>query len=254
MADDKQHDDSSPAADGTPTPEQPGDETASMQRDDIVGGDESPSAEDEATTEMPAGGPRAPGSDATSIMPPASDPWTGRAEVPIGEGQVRDSVPPESGYPGEPRRVWWSPILIGVVVLILLAIMAVAVWFALRKTPAVVPTASPAPVQTSELPSVAPTPTASVAPSVTAVPQKVPDLVGMPQQKAIDALTALGLNPEIEYRPSDSADPGTVLEVSPKPGSLVQPGATVRLFVAVPVPSSPTPSPSPSSASPSPSS
>ncbi|GAA1618256.1 hypothetical protein GCM10009789_85180 [Kribbella sancticallisti] len=73
----------------------------------------------------------------------------------------------------------------------------------------------------------------------------VPDQVGVPAythlvaprdggsgEKYSDALTAAGLKPKIESTRSPSYPPGMVLDVSPAPGTMLRPGATVTVTVA----------------------
>ncbi|MEU8078255.1 PASTA domain-containing protein [Catellatospora citrea] len=230
---------------------------------------------DDATTVLPAGGPVAvpPGGEPTSVLPPvgarpvppdertsvlpAQDVWTGRAGVPAREsGPMRGATPPPPGIEyGEGQRTWRAPLVIIGIALLLLALFAVAAWLALRGGgPAPVPSASPTPALTSAVPSsAAPSPSVSVSPSPAASTVAVPsDLVGMSQQEAIDALNAVGLNPRITLRTTDEGDPGTVVEVIPEGGSVVEAGETVTIVVAS-APASPSPEPSPSAeASPSP--
>jgi hypothetical protein len=232
-------------------------------------------ADDEATTVLPAGGPTAvpPGGEPTSVLPPvggrpvppdertsvmpAQDVWTGRAGVPTPEPRpMRDATPPPGIEYGEGPRTWRAPLIIIGIALLLLALFGVAAFFVLRGTgPTPTPSASPTPALTSAAPtSAAPSPEESVSPSpeVSAVP--VPEnLVGLSQQEAIDALNAVGLNPRISVRITGDADPGTVVDVEPEPGTLLEPGSTVTIVVAS-APTSPSPEPSPSAeASPSPS-
>jgi hypothetical protein len=72
----------------------------------------------------------------------------------------------------------------------------------------------------------------------------VPDKVGVPEpqfgesnpaarfgEQYADRLTALGLKPNIQTRKSPGSIPGTVLAVSPSPGTMLTPGATVTVNV-----------------------
>lgn len=224
-------------------------------------------AGDEATTVLPAGGPGAvpPGGEPTSVLPPvggrpvppdertsvmpAQDVWTGRAGVPEREPRpMRDATPPPGIEYGEGERTWRAPLIIIGIALLLLALFAVAAWFALRgagPTPSPSPSPSPTPALTTAAPtSAAPSPSVSPSPEVSAVP--VPDnLVGRSQQEAIDALNAVGLNPRISVRVTGDADPGTVVDVEPEAGTLLEPGSTVVIVVAS-APMSPSPEASPS--------
>ncbi|MEV4413521.1 PASTA domain-containing protein [Catellatospora sp. NPDC049609] len=194
--------------------------------------------------------------DRTSVMPP-QDVWTGRAGVPSREsGPVRGATPPPPGIEyTEGERTWRAPLIIAGIALLLLVLFGVGAWFALRGSgPAPEPSASPTPELTTAAPTSAapsPSPTPSPVASRVAVPG---DLIGMTEQEAIDALSALGLNPQIELRQSDEADPGTVIDAEPEPGTELEQGETVVIVIAVAPPSpSPEPEPSPSPEEPSPS-
>ncbi|BCJ71706.1 hypothetical protein CS0771_12500 [Catellatospora sp. IY07-71] len=206
--------------------------------------------DDDRTSVLPPHGgtpaPPPPPEDRTSVLPP-QDVWTGRAGVPSRDGgPMRDATPPPGIEYGEGERTWRAPLIIAGIVLLLLLLFGVAAWFALRGAgPTPEPSASPSPVVTSAAPTSAapsPSPTPSPVPSLVAVPD---DLIGMTEQEAIDALTAVGLNPRISLRPTDEADPGTVVDVDPESGTELAPGESVQLVIAV-APSSPSPSPSPS--------
>nr|WP_238351491.1 PASTA domain-containing protein [Kribbella shirazensis] len=73
----------------------------------------------------------------------------------------------------------------------------------------------------------------------------VPDTVGVPVplfseanpaarfgEEYADRLTALGLKPSIQARKSPGSIPGTILAVSPSPGTMLTPGATVTVTAA----------------------
>jgi hypothetical protein len=73
----------------------------------------------------------------------------------------------------------------------------------------------------------------------------VPDKVGVPEplfsesnpaarfsEEYADRLTALGLKPNIQTRESPGSIPGTILAVSPWPGTMLTPGATVLVTIA----------------------
>ncbi len=60
----------------------------------------------------------------------------------------------------------------------------------------------------------------------------VPDVVGESSDDATHVLDDAGLEPVVQERTSASAEPGTVLEVSPGPGARVQLGSTVTVVVA----------------------
>lgn len=75
----------------------------------------------------------------------------------------------------------------------------------------------------------------------------VPDKVGVPEplfsesnpaarfsEQYANRLTALGLKPNIQTRKAPGSIPGTILAVSPSPGTMLTPGATVLVTVAQP--------------------
>src|SRR5690242_14745856 len=108
---------------------------------------------------------------------PAAEPpprWSARAGVP-----VRYQEPEPGWVPGdEPPRTWWARVRIVVAIVVLLGLIGLGLWFAVRGGPAAVPSASAAPssAASSPSPSPPPSPSASASPSVTMVP--VPDLNG----------------------------------------------------------------------------
>jgi len=87
---------------------------------------------------------------------------------------------------------------------------------------------------------------------------RIPSVIGMSEQKAVEVLTSYGFIPYVQRVDSLSPE-GTVLSVDPGPGTRLLQGATVTLTVASGIPPprpspSPTPFPSPTpSPSPSPS-
>jgi uncharacterized Zn-binding protein involved in type VI secretion len=75
----------------------------------------------------------------------------------------------------------------------------------------------------------------------------VPDRIGVPEpqfsapnaparsgEKYADELTAAGLKPKVQVRKSPGYIPGDILAVSPAPGTMLTPGATVTVTVAQP--------------------
>ena len=60
---------------------------------------------------------------------------------------------------------------------------------------------------------------------------KVPDVTGMQQEEACAAIEELGLATQVEWRESSELYP-TVLETSPLPGTRVEDGSTVTVYVA----------------------
>jgi hypothetical protein len=208
------------------------------------------------------------GSDATARLQPAEPAvladtavnprWSARAEVRPGGGAVRRAVPPEWDEPAEDPyggRSWFTPVIVGTVALLLLAMLVIGLVLIYRAlhneaTPQPVTSASSAAPSTS--PSVPRTTAAaptSTPPSPTPAPKvTVPaDVVGKSEAAARAELEALGLVVQVRSQPSGSADPGTVLATEPGPNSAVDPGSTVVLVVAVaPPPRRPTtPAPKP---------
>ncbi|MBV1853270.1 PASTA domain-containing protein [Catellatospora tritici] len=237
MSEAQQHDDGDEAENGTtPKGPEPGDEPTTVLPAGAVPPGDADRTEVISSSDVPP-------MDRTSVLPPAEDVWTGRAGVRPPRPVQEDTLPPEYS-PTE--RSWLGPVLIGVVGVLLLAVMGVAIWFALREEtptplPSESPTSAPSPVAPS---SAAPSP--SPSPSVTTGPAAVPEnLVGMTQEQAIAALEAVGLNPDVDLRQTDEVAPGTVVATEPEPGTLLAPGSTVKIIVAVPMPS-PSPEPSPS--------
>ncbi|GIJ08653.1 PASTA domain-containing protein [Micromonospora andamanensis] len=202
-----------------------------------------------APMDRAAGGPAVP-ADATAPLPPpqraGAAAWSGRAEVPSVRPGVDRELAGGDWYADErPGRPWWLPILWGILLLLLLALIGGGFWLASQgldgdgpapvspspTTGAPRTTASPSPTTTSP----SPPPTTSAAPAQ--VP--VPPLVGLPEAAARAALDGLDLGYQVEYRPSDQP-PGTVIETDPEAGELVAAGDEVRLVVAE---ASPSPSP-----------
>jgi serine/threonine-protein kinase len=63
---------------------------------------------------------------------------------------------------------------------------------------------------------------------------EIPDLVGDDYQDAVEVLEQLGLSVQVVgTRPEGDQEPGTVLALDPPPGTEVEPGASVRVTVAV---------------------
>jgi hypothetical protein len=184
----------------------------------------------------------------TAPMPPVTGVdgeqgrWAARAEVrPPGprEAEQREWVP------AEPRGTWWMPIAIGILALILLGLLGLGLWLALRgNAPAPLPSNSPTLAPTSAAPSPSSTPSPTVSPTPSPATVAIPNfLVGLSPQDAKNQLTALGLVPDETDR-VDVARAGTVIDTQPAPGTVVPVGSTVTLIVAV-APASPSPSMSP---------
>ncbi|MFI7492252.1 PASTA domain-containing protein [Micromonospora echinaurantiaca] len=195
--------------------------------------------------------PAAP--DRTAPLPPTGRPgpaaWSGRAEVP--PPRPADYQPGGGEwYAEDSGRRWWLPILWGVVVLLLLALLGAGLWLAIQSaddgtepgpTPSVSPTRT---VPTTPAPTTAEPTTRSPSPSPTSEPVEVPvpPLVGLSQEAAEAILARLGVNHRVEYRASDRPA-GTVIDTDPAAGEPVPAGEEVTLTVSR---GRPTPTASPS--------
>jgi hypothetical protein len=205
--------------------------------DDQPNRDEPPAKE---TVEFPR-----PAADETSVLPAAQQPgqpparWSARAGIPVRNQE------PEPGWVREegPPRTWWAPVVIVVAMVVLLGLIGLGLWLAVKGQPSPVPSPSVAPssAASSASPTPSPTPTASATPTVTLVP--VPVLRGATVNDAQQALQAQGLNSTVVNRVSDQPA-GTVIDTDPPAGTRVPAGTEVTLFVATPPPSSANPEPS----------
>jgi hypothetical protein len=221
--------------------------------------DDQPTRNQPPADQPPAGGdpsaaetapfPR-PATDETSVLPAAETPpeapakWSARAGVPV--HGPRQAAPQEQAWvPDQEPRTWWAPLLIVLAILVLLGLIGLGLWLAMRGQPAVGPSASAAPssAASSASPSPSPTPSqsTSVPPTVTMVP--VPGLRGVSVSDAEQILQSQGLNSKVVTRVSD-LPAGTVIETNPPANALVPAGTEVTLFVATPPPSPSSPSPS----------
>lgn len=221
-----------------------GDATSEMPVERGDGGDETVVAprRPDATAVMPAAG-LDPGPDDAGVG--VSPAWTGRAEVrppqprPRGEFATRDwdALPP----PREPRGRWWMPIVVGIVVLVLLALLGWGVWLILQasakddESPAPASTTSvPAP-ETTE-PTSTPTTTPTTSPSTTEptgpTEVTIPALKGLSSDEARQALARTGLAYRLRFVTSADAAPGTVIDSDPAEGQQVPSDTTVTLIVA----------------------
>ncbi|TML26933.1 MAG: PASTA domain-containing protein [Actinobacteria bacterium] len=197
--------------DEEPPPDQPADETARF-----------PVAPDETAPQ-----PRA---DGTAVLPQAQEPeggarWSARAGVPPA-GPRPATVHEQQWVPERaPSGTWWLPIVIGLAALLLLGLIGLGMWLALRGSgPAPRPSATPSASVTSASPSPSPSPSASPSPSPSAV---VP----------VPALA------RVVNRVTDAVPAGTVIDTDPTAGTRVPVGSTVTVFVATPPPTSTPPSP-----------
>ncbi len=212
---------------------------------------DSPSGDE--TARLPPVADQAPtAADGTAVLPradEAGDPsrWSARAGVPV--RRSGEAAPQEQQWvPDQGPRVWWMPILIGLVILILLGLVSLGLWLALRgSTPAPAPTTAPSATSASPTPS-SPPPTSASPPAVL-VP--IPPLANVPVDQATEILRSQGLVAKIVNRVSDSLPAGTVIDTDPAAGTQVPVGSQVTLFVATPPPTSASPpAPSPDGSGP----
>jgi hypothetical protein len=231
-----------------------------------------PAADADATTVTP----RAPQSDATSVLPPASSSgtrterndrntdnwadggdsvWSGRAEVrPPRPGSGDDFTRTDwAAVPAdEPRGKWWMPIVVGIVALLLLGLLTWGIYLIAQSagttedpTPTVTPSAvAPATTQpTTEPPSTAATttePTSSPPTSPSDV--TIPALRGLSSDEARAALHRKGLSYRLRFVTSDSP-PGTVIDSDPAEGQQVPADTVITLIIAAEPTTSATPAP-----------
>jgi len=222
--------------------------------------DASPSADDRTRRMPPAPDDPTvvtPRPDATSVMPAVDDDWAASRANPAwsGRAEVRPPQPGSTEYQeadwpaaplGEPRGRWWMPIVVGIVVVLLLAALAFAVYLVVHNAadddqPTAPATSAPAvPSQTSETtqssaPSTEPTTTTPTTTATTTEPTTdevtIPALKGRSLAEARAALNRAGLSYRLLYRNSD-AQPGTVVDSDPAEGQEVPPDTTVTLVIA----------------------
>jgi hypothetical protein len=243
------------------------------------------------TEQMPrtdAGGDEtvlAPRSDATSVMPAvAGDPgrseaaaraaagqndaWSGRAEVRSPrpgqggdftgagwDGERWDGEPPGR----EPRGKWWLPIVIGIAVLVLLALLGLGVWLIAKNagsddstpTPtATATTAATTKATTTTAPTTEPATTTATTEPAEPAEVTVPALKGLSSADARQALDRSGLAYRLRFVTSTDADPGTVIDCDPAEGEQVPSDTTVTLIIAAAPSTSPAVSTTPSTTAP----
>ncbi|MGW1056408.1 PASTA domain-containing protein [Micromonospora rubida] len=222
MSDDRQD---PPPADDADDPTRPlpgpGDETRPQSR----AGDE--------TRPLPRSGD-------TGRQPPATpEVWSGRAGVPPPRpADYRDPAGEDWYAEEQPGRRWWTPILLGVLALLLAGLLGAGLWLLTSAgdspgpgdTPSARPTTAPATTgaPTTEATTAGPSTT---PPSTTRPAVPMPPLVGLSRATAEQVLEQLGIEHRIEARESDQPA-GTVIETDPGPGELVPAGEEVTLVVA----------------------
>ncbi|GAA3449189.1 Stk1 family PASTA domain-containing Ser/Thr kinase [Dactylosporangium matsuzakiense] len=181
--------------------------------------------------------------------------WSARAGVPApGDPAVRRPAPQE--WVEEPEedpyqgRNWLTPVVVGIVALVLIGALSVGLYLIYRATadgrnapgdlessaPAAVSSAPPA--SSAAPPSSAP-PSSEAPPSEGPEPVVIPPLRGNTLAEATVKLQGLGLNVKVERVPDDSLPPGEVLSARPGEGQTVLPGETVTLRVAAAVTTAP---------------
>jgi serine/threonine-protein kinase len=233
----------------------------------VTGGDPAATAPVAPTGPAPAGStppadPQAtvvggPPADGTQVLPPVSEDatprWSARAQVrPAG---VEDDAPagPWTGSPddGPERKAgFFSPAVIAVLVVVLLALTGLGVWLALRDSgpaplppPTSSPTASPTPTRTTPPPTTT-EPEPTTPPPATVL---VPDLEGRSYDSAAAELTGMGLVPQRREETSTTVPAGRVIRTEPGADTQVLPGETIRVFVSTGAPTTvpPTTEPGP---------
>ncbi|WP_433723436.1 PASTA domain-containing protein [Actinoplanes sp. CA-051413] len=219
-----------------------------------------PPAADDATSVIPAD---ATDGTRTERHPRSTDNWADDGDA---VWSARAGVrPPRPGYgdeyagtdwaavpADEPRGRWWTPIAVGIVALLLLALLGWGIYLIVQSTsddatPGV--TASPAPPATTAV-TTAPTSTPpSTEPATTqpttsapATPSDitVPALKGLSSDEARGALDRKGLNYRLRYVTSDSPA-GTVIDSDPAEGQQVPADTVITLIIAAGPTTSPTP-------------
>src|SRR5437763_3479969 len=204
-------------ADDRPPPPQPPADDETARFDQPI--DQPP----DETAVMPAAGERPAGEQPAGEQPAGEQParWAARAGVPA--AGPRPSEP--QWVPDQQPRTWWAPILIGVAILVLVGLIALGLWVAVRSKPGTPTSPSPtpsSPAPSSASPSPAPSPTASTSPPVTMV--VVPSLRGVSLSDAEQILQSQGLNWTVSTRVSSEFAAGTVIESNPPPESGVAAG------------------------------
>ncbi|MEV4348131.1 PASTA domain-containing protein [Actinoplanes sp. NPDC049596] len=194
----------------------------------------------------------------TTVLP--ADDWAPSRANPAWSGRAEVRTPqPGRGYPevdwsaaAEPapggRDRWWMPIVVGLIALVLLGVLAWAIYLIVQNSdndeapaPAVTASSAAAPTRSATATTQATTPSSAPAttttapsptttePTITEVP--VPALRGLTLEAAQAALNATGLNYRIKYRAVD-APAGTVVDSDPAEGQEVPPDTVVTLVVA----------------------
>ncbi len=119
--------------------------------------------------------------------------------------------------PGGGGGLGWAAILVGLFVLVVAGVLLFL---------AIVSDAGGDPGSTAATPT--PGPTVTPRPTQLAVPR----FVDLPMTTALMLADRLGLDLDEEHRQTDEAEPGTIIEQDPSPGTMVLPGDTVEVLVA----------------------
>lgn len=208
---------------------------------------ERPTAGDTAGT--PSGHRPASDSNATAPLPPTAPAWSGRAGVPTRPAAYQE--PGGEWYAEEQAgRRWWMPILLGILALLLIALIGLGVWLALRasqRTPGPAPSLTAVPTSASRTSAAPTTSPPTTPPSPTSVAVPMPPLVGLPESEARAILDRLGVDYRVRNRESDRPA-GTVIETDPAAGEPIRAGDQVLVVVAertAPTTHAGTPTPSP---------
>ncbi|HEU4424616.1 MAG TPA: PASTA domain-containing protein [Pilimelia sp.] len=225
-------------------------------------------AEPDETAQLPAAA--APGPDETAQLPtgpdetaalPKAGTWSARAEVPPpgapagyrygGPGDTAyrpgQAVEWDEGGPDDEGGRWWLPIVIAVVALLLLGVLGFGLWLISSAEDGTEP-AGPTPAPSRATPTTRPAPTTKPPGTTAPAAIPVPPVVGLPAADAQTALSSVGLVYRLEFRPSETAPPGTVIASDPPPGVRVPPGSEITLVIATAprtTPPVPTPTTSP---------
>ncbi|WP_067493969.1 PASTA domain-containing protein [Actinoplanes sp. TFC3] len=215
-----------------------------------------PVSGDATTVQRPVSG------DATAVYRPADDgrSWAEEDEIWAGRAGVRAPGPQEDATgtdwagvpPEEPRGKWWTPILVGIVALILLALLGWGIYLIVQSSddgdsptgPGATPSQAP-PAATATTPAPAETPPTTTPTTTTAATTKptssppsspsdvtIPALRGLSLDEAKTALNRKNLNYRLRYVASTDAPPGTVIGSDPAEGQQVPDDTIVNLIIA----------------------
>ncbi|AGL13552.1 PASTA domain-containing protein [Actinoplanes sp. N902-109] len=215
-----------------------------------------PRKSDDETRILPSAA--SPEDEATRVYAPVrSGAWAEEDEIWEGRAGVRAPQPDEtrtdwtSISPEEPRGRWWTPILVGILALVLLALLGWGIYLILQShgndgenspAPAVTSAAVPSPEPTAttttpktEAPSTPPTTVPTTTTTTAAAPPSdvtIPALRGLSLDEARTALNRKNLNYRLRYVPSTDAPPGTIIGSDPAEGQQVPGDTIINLIIA----------------------